>query len=339
MAPHPPPHPPMTPDDPTPPRARAVGRPLYPPIEPYRSGMLRVDGRHTIYWEESGHPEGVPVIFLHGGPGSGSAPYHRRFFDPAYWRIVIFDQRGAGRSRPSGDVTDNTTAHLIADIEKLRRHLGISRWLVFGGSWGATLALAYGERFAERCLGFVLRGVFLARPRELSWFLGGMATVFPEAWRAFLKHLPPEERQDPARHYYARLMNENPDIHMPAARAWVRYETACSTLLPPTRNDGSPNYGRQTLALARIEAHYFVNTMFLDDNQLLDNIDTITHLPCAIVQGRYDIVCPIVTADTLARAWPGCSYTIGDDAGHSALEPALCKGLVEAVEGMKARVS
>lgn len=311
---------------------------LYPPIEPYRSGMLQVDDRHSLYWEECGAPQGVPVIFLHGGPGSGSAPYHRRFFDPAFWRIIVFDQRGAGRSRPLANITDNTTGHLIADIEKLRCHLNVARWLIFGGSWGATLALAYGESHPERCLGFVLRGIFLARARELKWFLGGMETIFPEAWRNFCKHLPPGERQDPATHYYARLIDEDPAVHMPAAAAWVRYENACSTLLPPTQNATPSNVGRKTLALARIEAHYFVHDMFLEDNQLLAQIDAINHLPCAIVQGRYDIVCPITSADALARAWPGCDYTISDDAGHSALEPANCKALVKAVRRMKARM-
>ena len=308
---------------------------LYPPIEPYRSGMLPVDAVHTIYWEECGNPRGVPVVFLHGGPGSGATPTHRRFFDPSFYRIIVFDQRGAGRSAPLGSVTDNTTAHLVGDMERLRGLLGVEAWLVFGGSWGSTLALAFGEAHPERCLGFVLRGIFLCRPSEVDWFLYGMRNFFPEPWRAFAEYLPEAERGTLLESYYRRLTDPNPHIHMPAARAWSTYEGACSTLLPSPDTVAAFGEDRMALGLARIEAHYMKHGIFLPDNSLLDRIGRIRHLPAAIVQGRYDAVCPIVTADTLARAWPEARYVVVPDAGHSAMEPGIRTQLMEAVERMK----
>jgi len=238
----------------------------------------------------------VPVVFLHGGPGGGSLPHHRRFFDPRFWRIVIFDQRGAGRSTPLADVTDNTTAHLLADLERLRTYLHIDRWLLFGGSWGSTLALAYAEAHPRRCLGLVLRGVFLARPSELDWFMHGMRKIFPEAWQAFAAFLPERERDDLIGSYHRRLTDPDPAVHLPAAHAWDRYEGACSTLLPSA--DAGPRFDSDAsaLAIARIEAHYFVNQAFLERNQLMRDLPRARHLPCTIVQGRYDIVCPPGTA-------------------------------------------
>lgn len=306
---------------------------LYPAIEPNRTGMLPLDELHAMYWECSGNPAGVPVLFLHGGPGAGASPTHRRFFDPAYYRIVIFDQRGAGRSTPTGALENNTTHHLVADIERLRRHLEIESWLIFGGSWGSTLALAYGQRHPERCLGFILRGIFMCREVEVDWFMSGMRAVFPEAWRAFEGHLPPDERADLAASYYTRLINPDPAVHMPAARAWSRYEGACSTLLP----SGDPGPGifgddRVALGLARLEAHYFVNRVFLEPGELLDKVGILRRHPATIIQGRYDMVCPIMTADALARAWPEARYVIVPDAGHSALEPGIRSALVAATQ-------
>jgi proline iminopeptidase len=312
--------------------------PLFPDIEPYANGWLAVDGRHQLYWETCGNPSGVPVVFLHGGPGGGCLPHHRRFFDPEFWRIVLLDQRGAGRSTPPAELADNTTPHLVADLERLRAHLHIARWLVFGGSWGSTLALAYAQAHPASCLGLVLRGIFLARPAEIDWFLHGMRRIFPEAWRAFAGFLPEAERDDLLGGYYRRLIDPDPVRHMPAAHAWDRYEGACSTLLP---NDAMPQFETDSaaLAIARIEAHYFVHGAFLADDQLLRDIARIRHLPCTIVQGRYDIVCPPVSADALACAWPQAELVIVPDAGHSVREPGITRELVAAVERMRGRIA
>jgi proline iminopeptidase len=310
-------------------------RDLFPPIEPYRTGRLRLDSRHTMYWEESGNPQGVPALFLHGGPGAGATPVHRRFFDPAHWRIVIYDQRGGGRSTPLGEVTNNSPAHLVADIELLRRELGIDSWLVFGGSWGSTLALLYAETHPERCLGLILRGIFLARPGEIDWFLYGLSAIFPEAWRAFAGFIPEAERRDLLAAYYRRLTDTNPRIHMPAARAWSLYEGACSTLLPNPETIAAFGEDRLALGLARIEAHFFTHYLLAGDDDLVARADRIRHLPASIVQGRYDMVCPIRSADELARAWPEADYVVVPDAGHSAMEPGIREQLVLATERLK----
>jgi proline iminopeptidase len=311
---------------------------LFPEIDPYAIGRLAVDAIHTLYWETCGRHGGVPLVFLHGGPGGGCLPHHRRFFDPSFWRIALFDQRGAGRSTPVAEVAANTTSHLVADLELLRHHLGIERWLVFGGSWGSTLALAYAEAHPDRCLGLVLRGIFLARPQEIDWFLHGMRAIFPEAWRAFSDFLPPGERNDLLGGYYRRLVDGDPAVHLPAARAWDGYEGACSTLLPGTEPAPKFDSDAQALAIARIEAHYFVHHAFLDHDELLANLARIRHLPCTIVQGRYDIVCPPVTADALARAWPEAEYVVVPDAGHSVREPGITRELVAAVKRMQLKV-
>lgn len=308
---------------------------LFPALEPYASGRLKLDSRHSMYWEQSGNPDGLPVVFLHGGPGAGASPTHRRFFDPEQWRIIIFDQRGSGRSTPLADLVDNTTQHLVDDIEALRNHLGVERWLVFGGSWGSTLGLAYGQAHPERCLGFVLRGIFLCGEREVDWFLYGMRRVFPEAWRDFSTYLPERERGDLLAGYYRRLIDPSPTVHLPAARVWSRYEGACSTLLPNIETAMTFADDRVALGLARMEAHYFHHRIFLAENQLLDNINRIRHLPGVIIQGRYDMVCPIETADALHRAWPEARYQIVPDAGHSALEPGIRAALISATERLK----
>ncbi len=310
---------------------------LYPEIEPYSTGMLELDGLHRMYWEQSGNPQGSPVVFLHGGPGAGAAPAHRRFFDPAHYRVVIFDQRGAGRSTPLGEIRDNTTPHLIDDVERLRAHLGIERWLVFGGSWGSTLALAYSEAHPARCSGLVLRGIFLCRRSEIDWFLYGLKNLFPEAWHSFAGAIPEAERGDLLAAYYRRLTDPDPRVHMPAARAWSIYEGSCSTLLPSPETVAYFAGDVVALGLARIEAHYFSHDIFLPENSLLENIGRVRRIPGVIVQGRYDAVCPIVSADDVHRAWPEVEYVVVPDAGHSAWEPGICAELVKATEKFKRR--
>jgi proline iminopeptidase len=311
---------------------------LFPTIEPFATGRLDLGEGHVMYFEQSGNPKGIPALFLHGGPGAGAVPAHRRFFDPKVYRIVIFDQRGAGRSAPLGATDRNTTPLLVADIETLRRHLRIDQWLVFGGSWGSTLALAYGEAHPERCLGFVLRGIFLCRREEIDWFLYGIRRFFPEHWKAFADHVSEAERGDLLAAYHRRLLDPDPAVHMPAAKAWSIYEGSCSTLLPSPETVAAFSEDRMALGLARIEAHYFVNDIFLPENALLAGVGRIRHLPATIVQGRYDMVCPIATADELARAWPEAEYVVVADAGHSAMEPGIRAALVAATEGFKKRL-
>jgi proline iminopeptidase len=310
-------------------------RELFPPIEPYATGMLPLDRHHTMYWEQSGNPNGVPVVFLHGGPGAGATPTHRRFFDPAAWRIVVFDQRGAGRSLPVGELAENSTRHLVADIELLRHHLGIERWTVFGGSWGSTLALAYAQAHPARVRSLILRGIFLNRKTEVDWFLYGIRMVFPEAWRAFVAPIPPEERGDLLTAYHRRLVDPDPAVHLPAARAWSIYEGACSTLLPNPETVAAFGEDRMALGLARIEAHYFMNEIRPPERDLVAGLGPIRGIPTTIVQGRYDMVCPIASADELARAWPEAKYVVVPDAGHSAMEPGIRTQLVAATEKAK----
>jgi proline iminopeptidase len=305
---------------------------LFPEIAPFETGYLPLAGGHVMYWEQVGNPNGRPVLFLHGGPGAGAGAVHRRFFDPGFWRVIIFDQRGAGRSRPLGELAHNTTPDLVADIELLRRHLGIDRWLLFGGSWGSTLALAYAQAHPMRVAGCVLRGVFLGRPVEVDWFLNGLRMVFPDAHAALTSFLPEEERADVLGAYLRRLTDPDPSVHMPAARAWSVYEGSCSTLLPSPDTVASFAQDRTALGLARIEAHYFANGLFLPPGGLLGGMARIRHLPAEIVQGRYDMICPPATAFELAAAWPAARLTIVPDAGHSALEPGVRRALVSAVE-------
>ena len=288
-----------------------------------------------MYWEQSGNPRGAPALFLHGGPGAGATPMHRRFFDPDHWRIVIFDQRGAGRSTPLGEIVDNSPAHLVADIERLRAALGIEKWLVFGGSWGSTLALAYAETHPQRCVGLVLRGIFLCRAEEIDWFLYGVRRVFPEAWRAFAAFCRRPSAVTFSPPITGACSTPIRAVHMPAARAWGSYEGACSTLLPNPETVAAFGEDRLALGLARIEAHYFSHHLFVGVGDLIARIERIRHLPAIIVQGRYDMVCPIASADVLARAWPEAEFVIVPDAGHSAMEPGIREQLVLATERMK----
>ncbi|MCX7182486.1 MAG: prolyl aminopeptidase [Nitrosospira sp.] len=308
---------------------------LFPEISPYANGMLPLDNLHTMYWEQSGKETGLPVLFLHGGPGAGSSPAHRCFFDPAYYRIVIYDQRGAGRSTPLGETHNNTTPHLIDDIEVLRQYLGIAEWLVFGGSWGSTLALAYSETYPARCLGLILRGIFLCRKSEIDWFLYGLKNFFPEAWHTFVSLLPSSERDNILAAYYRRLVHPEYVVHMPAALAWSVYEGTCSTLLASPETVAYFTNDVVAIGLARIEAHYFSHEIFLPKNSLLDNIKKIRSIPAVIIQGRYDAVCPIVSANDLHCAWPEAQYIVIADAGHSAWEPGIQTELIKATERFK----
>lgn len=318
-----------------------AARTLYPPIDARRSGWLRVSDLHELYWEESGNPEGKPVVFLHGGPGGGTDARMRRFFDPARYRIVLFDQRGCGRSRPHASLIDNTTWHLVEDIERLREHLGIERWQVFGGSWGSTLALAYAQTHPSRVTELVLRGIFLVRPWEFRWFYetaDGAGALFPDLYEEFLKPIPHAERGDLMRAYYARLTSSDAAVRAAAARAWSIWEGATSYLRVNTQDLEKFDEGAFAEAFARIECHYFINGGFLrTPSQLLDDVPRIRHLPCTIVQGRYDVVCPMKSAWDLHRAWPEADLRIVVDAGHSAFEPGIISELVAATDRYAAR--
>ena len=312
-------------------------RTFYPPIEPHRTGRLRVSGLHEIYYEESGNPTGKPVVFVHGGPGGGTDAKQRRFFDPRAYRIILFDQRGCGRSTPHACLDDNTTWHLVQDMETLRETLRIDRWQVFGGSWGSTLALAYAQTHPNRVTELVLRGIFMLRPAELRWFYQeGASALFPDAWERYLEPIPDEERDDLLLAYHRRLTGEDPEVRLRAARAWSQWEASTSFLIPDedfVRRAGEDDFAT---AFARIEAHYFVNKgFFTAENQLLDAVATIRQIPAVIVQGRYDVVCPLVSAWDLHRAWPEARLEIVPDAGHSAYEPGILHQLVTATDGFR----
>lgn len=309
-------------------------RSFYPEIEPYESGTLAVSELHTIYWEQSGNPKGKPVVFVHGGPGGGTDPKQRRFFDPAVYRIVLFDQRGCGRSTPAASLVDNTTWHLVADMEALREHLGINRWQVFGGSWGSTLALAYAETHAERVTELVLRGIFMLRPQELQWFYqDGASAIFPDAWEKYLEPIPPSERGDLMGAYYRRLTSDDPKTRLAAAKAWSIWEASTSFLLQSEDYVAHAGEDEFATAFARIECHYFVNGGFFEHpDQLLRDVERIRAIPTVVVQGRYDVVCPMMSAWDLHRAWPEAELRIIPDAGHSAYEPGIVDALVRATD-------
>ena len=308
---------------------------LFPSILPNKNGYLKVSQLHELYWEEVGNPNGVPVVFLHGGPGAGFAPIHRQFFDPVFYRVILFDQRGAGKSRPTAECRENTIGDLVDDLEVLRDFLGVDKWLMFGGSWGSTLALAYGEAHPDRCSGFILRGIFLGTQLEIDWFVNGMGTFFPEAKRKFLESLSKIEREDPLSAFSSRLNDPDQKMRQEAAEVWSSYEESCSMLIPKNQNASVSISPSQMLALARIEVHYFTHQNFLKPNVLLDEIEAISDIPAFILQGRYDVVCPIYSADKLANLWPKAQYQIIDAAGHSALEPGIQSALINATEKMK----
>ena len=315
----------------TPPvRGRRAPTTLFPAIEPYRHGRLKVSALHDLYYEECGNPKGRPLVFLHGGPGGGCDATHRRYFDPRKWRIVLFDQRGCGRSRPHAELRENTTWDLVADIERLRAHLGIEQWLVFGGSWGSTLALAYAETFPARVRALVLRGIFLLRAAEVAWFYqGGASALFPDAWEAYLEPIAKRERGDLLAAYYKRLTSRDPQVRRRAARAWSVWEASTSKLVTDPALVKKFSGGRFAEAFARIEAHYFINRGFFSrDDQLLRGARRIRHIPGVIVQGRYDVVCPMRSAWDLHRAWPEAELVVVPDAGHSMSEDGIRAALI-----------
>jgi proline iminopeptidase len=309
-------------------------RSLYPPIEPYNQDVLQVSDLHRIYFEECGNPDGKPVVFLHGGPGGGIIPAYRQYFDPSLWHIVLFDQRGCGKSTPHAELRENTTWDLVADIEKLRVHLGIEKWVVFGGSWGSTLSLAYAETHSDRVKGLILRGIFLLRQKELQWFYQeGTSYIFPEAWQEYLKPIPQSDRHDLISAYYRHLTSEDRQIQLEAARAWSIWEASTSKLFVDANLIEKFGEDLFAAAFARIECHYFINKGFLEtENYLIENVDRIRHIPGAIVQGRYDIVCPMVSAWELHQAWPEADFIIVPDAGHSMTEPGITQALLETTD-------
>lgn len=311
-----------------------VMRTLYPAIEPYNTGRLEVSELHDLYYEESGNKNGKPVVFLHGGPGGGTEPRMRRFFDPSVYRIVLFDQRGCGRSTPHAELRENTTWDLVADIERLRTHLGIERWQVFGGSWGSTLALAYAEEHPERVSELVLRGIFLVRKKEIDWFYQrGASLLFPDAWEDYLAPIPPEERGDLLHAYHRRLTSDDANVRQQAARAWSVWEGRTSTLVTDPALVAKTGGDAFSLAFARIENHYFVNKCWFEkESQLLDRADRIRKIPGVIVHGRYDVVCPLENAWELKQKWPEVELQITPDAGHSAMEPGNIDRLVQATD-------
>lgn len=314
----------------TPPQRRG----LFPPIAPFASGFLKVDDIHDIYWEQSGNPAGVPIVFLHGGPGGGTAPKHRQFFDPVYYRIILFDQRGAGLSTPKGELRNNTTELLVQDMESLRRHLGIDAWHVFGGSWGSTLALCYAIAHPSRCLGLILRGIFMMTEGELNWFLDLPRYTFPDLWEEFTGFLKTEERTDLIGSYFKYLTHDDRSVQIRAAQSWSGFEGKLCTLLPqpPRAEPEDPEFAR---AIARIEAHYFLNNRFKPDDYILKNTDKISSIKTTIVHGRYDMVCPLSSAWSLHKKLPHSKLVIVPDAGHSASEPGILSALVEATEDFK----
>jgi proline iminopeptidase len=311
-------------------------RDVYPPIEPYATGTLPVDAIHRLYYEECGNRAGLPVLFVHGGPGAGCEAWHRRLFDPAAYRIILYDQRGSGRSTPHGELRDNTTAHLVADIEALRSHLGVERWLVFGGSWGSTLALVYAQAHPRRVTGLVLRGIFLCRPPDIQWFYQeGASAIYPDAWEAYLAPIPEAERGDLVSAYYRRLTADDPEERLAAARAWSVWEGATSKLFPSEGLVATFAEERFALALARIECHYFLHDAFLAPDQILRDLARIRAIPAVIVQGRYDMPCPATQACALHRAWPEAELRLLPDAGHSATEPAITDALIRATDALR----
>lgn len=313
-------------------------RELFPKIEPFKTETIKASSLHEVYFEQSGNPDGQPILFLHGGPGGGTDPKHRQFFDPAHYRIILMDQRGCGKSKPSAELEENTTWDLVHDIELIRKHIGLRKWIVFGGSWGSTLALAYAVKHPTRVRGLILRGIFLCRKEEINWFYQqGASTIFPDLWEQYENAIPPEERADFVKAYHKRLTSKNEKERLDAAKAWSKWEGATSKLLVDEGMINSFEDPTHALEFARIENHYFVNNAFFEtDNYLLENIEAIRTIPGVIVQGRYDVVCPAKSAWDLHKAWPEAQIHIVPDAGHSAWEPGILDKLVEATEAFKA---
>lgn len=306
-------------------------QPLYPEIKPYARHELAVEEPHVLYVDESGSPDGLPVLFVHGGPGGGCDAISRRFFDPTLYRIITFDQRGCGRSTPHASLENNTTAHLIADIQRIREHLGIDKWVLFGGSWGSTLSLAYAQALPEHVHALILRGIFLCRPEDLSWFYQeGASRLFPDYWQDFLAPIPPEERDDLMSAFYRRLTGSDQIAQMHAAKSWSCWEGRTATLRPNSNVVERFADPHRALSMARIECHYFVNHAFLEPDQLLRDMPKIAHLPGIIVHGRYDAICPLDNAWALHQAWPNSELQIIRDAGHSAAEVGITDALVRA---------
>jgi proline iminopeptidase len=311
---------------------------LFPPIEPYRTHTLSVSDGHRLYIEECGNPLGLPAVFVHGGPGAGCELYHRQFFDPDIYRIVLFDQRGCGRSRPHADLTGNTTQQLVHDMELIREHLGIGRWVVFGGSWGSTLGLVYAQTHPERVLGLILRGIFLCRRRDIHWFYqDGASAILPDYWQDYLNVIPAQERADMVSAYYRRLTGKDEVARMAAAKAWSLWEGRASTLLPKAAVVDHFSSPATALSLARIECHYFMNDSFLEPNQILEHSGRLRDIPGVIVHGRYDVVCPLEQAWALHDAWPQAHLRVIADAGHSATEPGIVAALVTATSEFGSR--
>jgi len=309
-------------------------RTLYPEITPYHTNKIKVSEIHTLYFEECGNPNGRPVIFLHGGPGGGIQPSYRQYFNPEKWRIILVDQRGCGQSTPFADLQENTTWDLVADIETLRKHLQIEKWAVFGGSWGSTLALAYGITHPTSCTAFFLRGIFLLRKKEIDWFYQeGCSKIYPDAWEEYLKPIPPSERDDLVKAYHQRLISTNAQVRRTAAKAWATWEGSTSKLIPDAQVIAHYSDDDFSEAFARIECHYFTNKGFLsEDNFLLNHVHKIRHLPAIIVHGRYDVVCPVENAWDLHRAWPEAELKIIANSGHSLSEVGIVDALIDATD-------
>ncbi len=312
---------------------------LYPEIKPYARHELAVEEPHVLYVDESGSPDGLPVLFVHGGPGGGCDALSRRFFDPTLYRIITFDQRGCGRSTPHASLENNTTAHLIADMQRIREHLGIDKWVLFGGSWGSTLSLAYAQRYPEHMHALILRGIFLCRPQDLAWFYQeGASRLFPDYWQDFLSPIPLEERDDLMQAFYRRLTGNDQIAQMHAAKAWSCWEGRTATLRPNHNVVERFADAHRALSMARIECHYFVNQAFLEPDQLLRDMPKIAHLPGIIVHGRYDAICPLDNAWALHQAWPNSELQIIRDAGHSAAELGITDALIRATGEIAHRV-
>ena len=308
---------------------------LFPSITPYNWGYLKVSDLHELYFEECGNPKGVPVLFIHGGPGAGISDLSRRFFDPEFYRIILFDQRGAPKSKPFGEMRENNTFLLVQDIEKLRKYLSVEYWLIFGGSWGSTLALTYAQLYVKHCLGLILRGIWLFRKQDISWFFEAPAKISPDHWKRFIEFLPEDERGNYFENYYKRLMSDDPKIHIPAAKAFSRFEADNSTLIPNGENASIVTNEKASLGISRCEIFYMHDNQFEDPNYLMNNMQKLENLPLTIVHGRYDYVCPLEAAFLIKDALPHSKLVVVNDAGHSAYEPGIKRALIQATEDFK----